>query len=70
MEFSIKDLFSKCEETADFVTFTEEIYNGKLLFFCAVYTDIWEIVLYLQVNPYRLITKNINSIVFISTIIK
>ena len=33
MKFSIKDFFSKCEqETADFVTFTEEILNGKFHF--------------------------------------
>ena len=30
MKFSIKDFFSK--ETADMVTFTEEILNGKLHF--------------------------------------
>ena len=31
MKFSIKDFF-----TTGLVTFTEEILNGKLLFFCAV----------------------------------
>ena len=32
--FSIKDFFSKCaQETADLVTFTKEILNGKLHFF-------------------------------------
>ena len=31
MNFSIKDFFSKCE--TDLITFTEEILNGKLLFF-------------------------------------
>ena len=41
MNFSIKDLFSKCDQIrsfppADLVTFTEEILNGKLHFFCAV----------------------------------
>ena len=30
MKFSINDFFCKCEETADLVTFTEEILNGKL----------------------------------------
>ena len=25
--------------------------------------DIWEIILYLQANPYRLKTKNINSLI-------
>ena len=32
--------------------------------------DIWEITLYLQANTYRLKTKNINSLIFISTIIE
>ena len=35
IEFSIKDFFSKCDQirsTADLVTFTEEIFNGKLDF--------------------------------------
>ena len=31
MKFLIKDFFSKC---ADLVTFTEEIFNGKLHFLC------------------------------------
>ena len=37
MKFSIKDFFSKCfpQETADLVTFTEEILNGKLHFLCS-----------------------------------
>ena len=35
-KFSIKDFFSKCEETADLVTFTEEIVKGKLQFLCSV----------------------------------
>ena len=35
-----------------------------------LYLAIWEIILYLQANPYRLKTKNINSLIFISTIIK
>ena len=35
MKFSIKDFFSKCDqETADLVTFTEEILNGELHFLC------------------------------------
>ena len=34
MKFSIKDFFSKCE-TADLVTLTEEIPNGKLPFLCS-----------------------------------
>ena len=32
MKFPIKDFFSKC----DFLTFTEEILNGKLHFLCSV----------------------------------
>ena len=40
MKFSIKDSFSKCDqirrETADLVTLTEEILNGKLHFLCNV----------------------------------
>ena len=33
-------------------------------------TDICEIILYLQVNPYRLKTKNIKSLIFVNSIIK
>ena len=35
MKFSIKDFFSKCDQTADLVIFTEEILNGKLHFLCS-----------------------------------
>ena len=39
MKFSIKDFFSKCDQirkgTADLVTFTEEIRNGKHHFLCS-----------------------------------
>ena len=40
MKFSIKDFFSKCDQippqkTADLVTFTAEILNGKLHFLCS-----------------------------------
>ena len=39
MKFSIKDFFSKCDQirwkTADLVTFTDEILNGKLYFLCS-----------------------------------
>ena len=39
--------------------------------FCIqLYIDIWEINHYLQVNPYRLKTKKINSLIFISKILK
>ena len=37
MKFSIKDSFSKCDQIPpDLVTFTEEILNGKLLFFLMI----------------------------------
>ena len=36
MKFSIKDIFSKCDQF-DFFTFTEEILNGKLHFLCSAY---------------------------------
>ena len=39
--------------------------------FCIqLHIDFREIVLYLQVNPYTLKTKYINSLIFVSTIIK
>ena len=37
MKFSIKDLFSKCDQIqffTDLVTFTEKSFNGKLLVQC------------------------------------
>ena len=39
MRFSIKDFSSKCWNPADFVTFTDEILNGKLDFLCSVWTE-------------------------------
>ena len=37
MKFSIKDFVSKCDqETADLVTFAEEVHNGKLHFLYSV----------------------------------
>ena len=41
MKFSIK-AFNQIHETADVVTFTEEILNGKLHSFCAVYFSMCE----------------------------
>ena len=39
MKFSIKDFFSKfLQKTADLVTFTEEILNGKLHFLCSAFS--------------------------------
>ena len=35
-KFSIKDFFSKCDQTADLFTFTEEVLDGKLHFLCSV----------------------------------
>ena len=35
MKIFIKDFFSKCDQTADLVTFTEEILNRKLHFLCS-----------------------------------
>ena len=39
MKFSIKDFFSKCDQIADFVPFTEEILNENLIFLCNVLCD-------------------------------
>ena len=39
--------------------------------FCIqLYIDYWKIIPYLQANSYWLETKNINSLIFINTIIK
>ena len=42
MKFPIKDFFSKFDQirSADLVTFTEEIFNGKLHFLCNVTVEI------------------------------
>ena len=52
MKFFIKNFFSKCwsklQETADLVTFTEEILNGKLHFLCSV---CWEVSSKLTIYP-------------------
>ena len=41
--FCMKDFFSKCDQIlwtpVDLVTFTEEIFNGKLQFLCSVTID-------------------------------
>ena len=37
MKFSINDFFSKCDQTTDLVTFTEEILNGKFHFLSGVF---------------------------------
>ena len=44
--------------------------SQKMQFRIQLYFDIWEIILNLQATPYRFQTKNINSLVCISTIIK
>ena len=46
-----------------------EYQKSQYLQFCIqLFIDIWEIIQYLQANPYLLKTKNIDSIIF--TIIK
>ena len=40
----------------------------KTQFCIQLYIDIWEIILYLQANPYLLKTKNINCLICITTI--
>ena len=44
IKFSFKHFFRKCDqirrETADLVTFTEEILNGKLHFLCSVCNNL------------------------------
>ena len=50
MKFSIKDFFSKCEQTADLFTFTKEILNGKLHFMCRIFC--WE-----KFSHFRVIVK-------------
>ena len=42
----------------------------KIQFYIQSYIDIWEIILYLQANPYQLKTKNINILIFINILIK
>ena len=42
----------------------------KIQFCTQLYIDIWEIILHLQANPYRLKTYDINSLIFISPIIE
>ena len=42
MKFSIKDFFSKCDQAAYLVTFTEEILNGKLHFLCSEWSQTYQ----------------------------
>ena len=42
----------------------------RMQFCIQLYIDIWKTVPYLQANPYRLKIENINSLIFISAIIK
>ena len=44
--------------------------SWKMQFCVQLHVRLGEINLHLQANPYQLKTKNINSLVFISTIIK
>ena len=39
MKFSIKYVFSKCDQIANLITFTEEMLNKKLYFLCSARTD-------------------------------
>ena len=76
---------SSCDKQSDLSQQFEEAYEllidlrnieihyqkyQKMLFCIQLHTDIWEIILYLQANPNRLKTKNINSLIFVSTIVK
>ena len=45
-------------------------YRKKKQFCIQLDIDAWENFLHLQPNPYRLKTKNINSLIFTSTTIK
>ena len=67
------DLSSKIEikTMRDFNT-RKMIYEKfqKKQFCIQYYIDVWEIILYLQANTHRLKIKNINSLIFIRTIIK
>ena len=40
MKFSIKDFFGICDRITDLVTFTEEVFNGKLHFFAQCFSGI------------------------------
>ena len=52
IEFFIKDFFSKPQEIADLVRFTEEILNGKLHFlFCGLFEIYLETVLICSYFP-------------------
>ena len=53
MKFSIKDFLSKCDKIrkfpADLVTFTEEIFNGKLRFLFSA--EIYVTFVYSTMEP-------------------
>ena len=68
MKFSIKDFFSKSglfrflqfpQETADLVTFTEEILNGKLHFLCSdeIYTLILKYTFKIGIHSFMTLPK-------------
>ena len=68
MMFSIKDSsvnVNKSEETADLVTFTEEILNGKLHFLCSVGTYCLDRLLKKQCNSYGSREKTLTCICII-----
>ena len=39
MKFSIKYVFSKCDQIVNLITFTEDMLNKKLYFLCSARTD-------------------------------
>ena len=41
----------------------------KMQFYIQLNIDIWEILLYLQANPYRLKTKNINIVILLAPLL-
>ena len=57
MKFSIKDLFSNCDEikfSANLVTFTKEFINGKLHFLCSVQDNL-QVNIHLRCNIFAYI---------------
>ena len=58
MKFSITDFFSKCDQPADLVTFTEEIRNGKLHLLCSVlfasihFSELQILFIFIQNQPF------------------
>ena len=55
MKFSLKDLFTKCNETADLVTFTDEIFHTNFLFFtlCPLFPKLTLVAKAIIYNCYK-----------------